>query len=349
MTSLPPYQDHVRLWEDELRDWTPETIFDSHVHLGPPDAMGEMSAERRREPLSTFTALTWPELSRFYSSLYGSKNVCGLIAFGFPLREVDIEAANRYIAELASQEPTVTAFILSDPRNTQRTIAQFHWAKRLGVRFRGVKPYFDFLGKSNYETTMPEFVPSDLLAFMNVKELALMLHTSGLGMSDTGNQNFVRSVCRRYPQVKVVLAHMGRYLDPRQFFEFLDSDVLDYPQVYLETSSVTCSEVYAMALERKDLWSRLVFGSDLPFGAITGVERSFEGTEPGMFLTRDDYEWSDRDLNQRFAKECGALTYNTYHMIKALKDAVEGLRVSAGDRERLKQDIFRNNAALMCG
>ena len=91
--SLTRYDDHVGLWGNELRDWLPDAIFDAHVHLGPPEAMGEISAARRREPLATFTGLVWEELSDFYGSLFSGKTISGLIAFGFPLREVDIEAA----------------------------------------------------------------------------------------------------------------------------------------------------------------------------------------------------------------------------------------------------------------
>ena len=43
---LPPYQDHVRLWADELRAWVPEALFDAHVHIGPAQAVGDCGPGR---------------------------------------------------------------------------------------------------------------------------------------------------------------------------------------------------------------------------------------------------------------------------------------------------------------
>ena len=116
------------------------------------------------------------------------KEIAGLIAFGFPLREVKLEVANQYIIQLMQDNPLIKGFILSDPKDTKRTIRNFEKALSAGVRFSGVKPYFDLLGKSNYQTVMPEFIPRSLLEFMNSEKLVMMLHTSGIGMGDRENQ-----------------------------------------------------------------------------------------------------------------------------------------------------------------
>ena len=94
------YQDHVGLWGTELKEWVPDTIFDAHVHLGSPEVIGKISNERMRVALTTFTSFTWEEAQGWYHDLYSNKKVVGLIAFPFPLFEVNIEAANSYLIEL---------------------------------------------------------------------------------------------------------------------------------------------------------------------------------------------------------------------------------------------------------
>jgi len=340
---IKPYEDHIGLWADELKNWVPDSIFDSHIHLGPAEAMGPISRARQKEPLTTFASFTWQQAEAFYKSLYSGKRIVGLIGFGLPFREVDLELANRYIIDLMRDNPLIKGFVLSDPKDTKRTIRNFDNALRAAVRFSGVKPYYDLLGKSNYHTTMPEFIPRSLLEFMNREKLIMMLHTSGMGMSVAENQEFIKMIAGDFPEIKIVLAHMGRYLKVEQFFEFFDSDVLDCPSVFLGMSSVTSVEVYQKVLSRRDLWSRLLFGSDLPYGLITGVEY-FSKETGSIFITRQQYSWSDPAIQKRFSELRKGLTYNTYHAIKALKDAAEALKLSASQLDGLKRQIFFENA-----
>ena len=345
MDSMKAYQDHTGLWADELSRWVPDTIFDAHVHLGPTEAVGNMSPERLKEALSTYTSFTWEQAQKIYSDLYSGKTIAGAIAFGFPQREVNLEAANEYIINLMRTDPKVKGFVLSHPTDTARTIDNFNLAPKADVRFMGVKPYFDRLGKSNFDTKMEEFLPKDLLEFMNAEELVMMLHTSGVGMSDADNQNFIKKMAAGFPKIKIILAHMGRYTQFGQFFDFLDSDIMDCPSIFLEMSSASESAVYKAALARKDIHDRLIFGSDLPFGLITGVEHWSE-EKGAVFISRDSYSWSDVPLNEKFTDIRSKLSYNTYHTIKALKDAIEELKFSCEEAELLKKKIFLENALL---
>ncbi len=258
-----------------------------------------------------------------------------------PLREADLEDANRYIADVVRRDARVSGFILSDPRDTKRTVAMFREAEKAGVRFRGVKPYYDLLGKSNFDTGMGEFVPRGVLEFMNAERLILMLHTAGMGMCDPANRDFVRGIADDFPHVTVILAHMGRYVKPEDFLPFWSSDVLDRPSVFLEMSSVTEESVYSLVLAREDVRGRVLFGSDVPYGLITGVERwSEEGG--ALFATRDRYHWSEEAQSGRTD-----LTYNTYHSIHALKRVMEEMGLPSEECEELKQKIFCGNARAL--
>ncbi|MFH1921307.1 MAG: amidohydrolase family protein [Planctomycetota bacterium] len=344
--AVPPYADHVGLWADELMAWVPDVIFDAHVHLGPPEVMGALSPERRKMALSTFTSLTWEGLEDVYRRLYRTKRIAGLVAFGFPLREVDVEAANRYVLRVMKNSPKVKGFLLAHPTDAKPSLAMFDAALDEGVRFFGVKPYFDFLGKDVFQSTMPEFIPEPLLEFMDRERLILLLHTSGTGMGDSANQDYLRSVMERFPRVRIILAHMGRYLELGQFHAFCDSGLLEYPMLYLEMSSASLVEVYRRVLSEPNVHGRLLFGSDLPFGLITGVE-SWSETHGPIFVTRESYPWSDPILQESSPLDRNRLTYNTYHTIKALKDALESMRFPAEQVETIKQGVFFGNASAL--
>ena len=346
LVDIPPYEDHVGLWKNELKLWAPDTIFDAHVHLGPPEAVGAFGQERLREPLCTFAGMTLEELETIYSRLFSGKCVAGLIAFPWPVREVNFEAANAYIVGLMKRAPKVKGFLLAHPTDVARTRADFERAHDHGVRFSGVKPYFDFLGKSNYEVTMPEFIPEALLDFMNAEELIMMLHTSGQGMGAPENQEYVHRVLGRYPRIRIIMAHMGRYLRVEDFFGFCDSGLFEYPSLYLEMSSATRTQVYARALENPATHERLLFGTDLPYGMIAGVEAWSEKTGP-VFVSRHRCVSSDEGVNDLFAHDTGRLTYNTYHVIDAFKDALDSVVTDAASAEVLKKKVFHDNAASL--
>ena len=340
------YQDHIGLWNDELKDWMPQTLFDGHIHIGVKEAMGEISEARRKIPLMTFSCLPYEEVVGWYENLYQGKTIAGIIACGFPLMEVNIEAANDYIVSLVKKDKRIRGFILANPKNTQQTIDEFKKAEDKGCKFTGVKPYYDLLGKdilrNGIEATIDEFIPVNLLQFMNEQSLPMILHASSIGMGDKKNQDYVKFIAKEFPNIKIMLAHMGRYENVEQFYNFFDSGCLEYANVYLEMSSATEPKVYEKVLKNKDLWTRLMFGSDLPYGLIQGVEYHSKETGP-TFITRISYPWSDSEMQVRCADLIKKLTYNTYHTIKALKDAIESLKLSAEDLTMLKQNIFCNN------
>lgn len=338
------YSDHIGLWKQELKSWIPDTVFDAHVHLGLPDVIGKINDERLKEPLLTYKSLSWQEVQDFYDKLYSGKTIAGMIVFPFPFRETDIEAANQYIIDLMKKTSLIKGFLLSDPFDIKRTVKIFDTAIKQDIRFYGVKPYYDLLGKSNFKTTMPEFISDKLLDFMNSEKLIMMLHTSGIGMGDKNNQAFVKSITDKFQNIKIILAHMGRYINLEQFDAFIESDVIKHHNIFLEMSSATKKEVYDKVLARKCLHSKLLFGSDLPYGLITGIEH-WSDELGAVFITRDDYAWSDKLLNKRFADLRYTLTYNTYHVIKALKDAMNSAQLNSDEITLLKNKIFLKNAS----
>jgi len=337
------YCDHVGLWARELSAWVPEEIFDAHVHLGPPEVMSRISPQRQRVPLCTFTSLSLAQLRSWHAQLFPRKRVSGFIAFPFPLQEVDITGANRYLIEAMRAAPDLKGFLLAHPTDLALTQSAWGAALAAGVRFCGVKPYFDLLGKSVFECSMAEFIPDSLLRFMDTHELVLMLHTSGNGMGDVANQHFVSGVLERFPGVRIVLAHMGRYLEADEFFRFADSGLLEFPNLYLEMSSATVPAVYARVLQHQLIHRRLLFGTDLPFGLITGME-AWSDQAGAIFVTRDTYRWTDEAVQQASPVRPDQLTYNTYHVLHAFKTALDSLQLPPTEEATLKQAVFRENA-----
>lgn len=346
--SLPGYEDHIGLWKGELKAWLPDRIFDAHVHLGPPEIVTKLVPERNLAQ-TVWLSLKWEEALAGYADLFSGKVIEGAIAFPFPLQEINVAGANEYIAGLLASDKRVKGFMLVNPAEIDAAKKQFYKHEKNGARFYGVKPYYDLLGKSNYDTKMKELLPKDLLQFMNKEKLILMLHTSSIGVGDPAVREYIRMMAGEYPEIKIILAHFGRYLHPDQFLEFMSTDVMSYPSVYLEMSSATSIVAQKSVLARRELWPKLVFGSDMPWAMLDGLEFWDDKTAPGMFLTRTDYQWSDLKLQKKNEATRRKLTCNTYHVIKCFKDAVEQSGIAPADQQELKQNVFCNNALKLFG
>lgn len=92
----------------------------------------------------------------------------------------------------------------------------------------------------------------------------------------------------------------------------------------------------------------MLFGSDLPYGPITGVE-CWSEQRGAIFLSRDDYAWSDPAVQRAHAAERARLTCNTYHTLQSVKTAVMRLGLTGKGETALKEKVFHRNAAALFG
>ncbi|MGI6325490.1 MAG: amidohydrolase family protein [Saccharofermentanales bacterium] len=353
MDSAIRYADHIGLWDQELAVFVPDKIFDVHVHIGLPDIHSEISEERKKMALTTFTSLPADEYAKWNSSLYPGKEIIGSCVFGFPIRETDIGKANQYVTVQSAKNNGLYPFLLISPKDPAVTISQYYEAKSKRIRIYGLKPYFDFVDKKGpfavFDVRMEEFLTDEILRFAEKEKLIIMLHTSGIGVGDYVVRDFISRITEKYTNIKIILAHMGRYCEKSQFVDFYRSDFLDKhinSNIYYDISSVSEKEVYKLIFEKEYLHDKVMFGADLPFGLITGVE-IFSKTHGPIFLTRDTYAWTDTRLAEEFKNEAENLTYNVYHCIKALKDGLEELNLSEKENRKLVNKIFLKNALAM--
>ena len=334
-------RDHLGLWENELKDWMPQTVFDAHIHLGRKEFMlKDFSSLRLETALSSFGHMTIEELDDIYQRLFSGKNVVGMFAFPFPQFEIDNNNSNLYIIELMQRDSRVRGLLRSNPTDISADIKIFSTAESRGVRFHGVKPYFDLLGKSNYETQLKEILPDRLLSFMNSEKLILMLHTTGMGIADKGILEGLSRIVDKYSNIKIILAHMGRYLNIKDFGPFMDSDLCTCENIFFDISFASEKSIYDVVLSDVRLRKRLLFASDNPFGLILGGE-FFKSDGMTELMTRNKYTWSE-DKNYGYN-----MTWNTYHCLKALKDALDEAEKNFLKKESIKNDIFLNNALSM--
>ena len=344
------YEDHVGLWANELKDFMPDMFFDTHEHISPESIIKDMSEERLRVALNTYNCMEWEDLLKIYSDLYSGKTLKYATCFGFVCREIDVRAANSYVLHKAKEDSRILPLLLAAPCDPGALKAGIEEAKELGVKVYGVKPYFEFAKRDGMfnarDVELEDFVPTEALEFCNDNHLVLILHTCGIGMGDPKLRDKIENWLNVYPNMKLILAHMGRFYKPAEFTEFVNSDFMERnrdKQFWFDISSVTDPGVYDEIVSHKDFLDRIMFAADHPYGLFLGVEMYSE-TMGGIFLTReDDYPWADKEMLAKFVEERKGLTYNNYHALKSLKDSIEKY-IPENEREALKKEIFLSRA-----
>lgn len=349
------FEDHIGLWKEELADFMPDRFFDVHEHIGPESVVGPMDEERTRAALTNFTFMEWEDLLRVYASMYPGKELMYAVAFAFPIHEVDVRAANTYVLQKAKEDSRILPLLLATPRDPGALQAGIAEAAAMGVPVYGVKPYFDLADKPGHFTArdveLEEFVTPDMLEYCNRESLVLVLHTCDIGMGSPALREKIQHILDTYPNLKLILAHMGRFYQKEEFFDFLDSDFLEKNRdkpFWFDISSVTDPDVFMRIFAREDLYPRLMFAADHPFGLVPGVEMYSE-TMGGIFLTRDEYPWSDPVMLEQFAEERKNLTFNNYHCLKAVKDAMYANISDPEKLEAVKKALFYGTACQVFG
>ena len=239
--------------------------------------------------------------------------------------------------------PEVRGFLLAHPTDLTPTLAAWEAALAAGVRFAASNRTSIYCARASLNAPCADSSRFRSAITWTHQQLVLMLHTSGNGMGDLSNQQYVRGVLGTLSRHQNRAGHMGRYLQADEFFRFADSGLLDYPGLYLEMSLATLPAVYARVARVPAIHRRLLFGTDLPFGLITGIE-AWSERAGAIFVTRDTYPWTDQATQQASPVRPEQLTYNTYHVLRAFKTALDALGLPSAEEAAIKQAVFRKNA-----
>lgn len=323
------------IYEQELSPWLPPHMIDIHVHVGLAEHAGPVSPERRKAiwALDVAQAQSWEQLRQNYSLLFPGRRVSAL-AFGGVYREVDIDAANAYVkAGVSEPRNDAHGLFITRPQWDARRVAE-----AMARGFLGIKPYPDLAPPEIGNPGIFDFLPRSHLATLNELGGILMLHVPREGrLGDADTIREVLEIADRYPQIKLIIPHIGRaYCLPtaqRGLPHFAD-----HRGIYFDTSANLNPNVFQLALETVGP-ERLLFGTDLPVMMMRGV-REYEG-EKYINYTDGPYSWN---VNRKSSEEEARYTYYLYEEVRALIAAVQRCGMGTAETEQI---MYSNSARIL--
>jgi len=267
-----------------LRDFVPAEIFDIHVHPFRADHFASNPWKFLPENQVFGCAEHRSALSRYMpaSTIHG-------LYFGMPHPSADRPAINTWIADEVSQHgtPLSRTLMLVSPDDDREVVAT---ALRSG-RFCGIKVYHCYSSRPDtMNATIEEYAPDWMWELLHETQGVLLLHiVRDRAMADPDNQRSLRRLCRAYPNVRLILAHIGRSFNYRHGREGLHA-VADLDNAVVDTSAICESEAFAAALKvlgpRRVLWGS-DFGVSEARGRCVSTGDSFFWLHPENL--RDDH------------------------------------------------------------
>jgi predicted TIM-barrel fold metal-dependent hydrolase len=328
---------------DQHLDYLPARMIDIHTHvwLGSSRRAGPLPVERRGPTWPSRVAPQNPiaDLQETYRLMFPRQAVTPVI-FGPATQEYDLEGSNAYVSE-AARQANVPAFIVTTP---EWTAAELEERVNAG-RFIGLKPYLEFAPPhiASDDITVFDFLPRHHLEVADAHGWIVMLHIPRRSrLRDPLNLEAMLEIEHRYPNVSLVIAHIGRAYCPEDVGDAFDV-LKDARRMHFDFCANTSA--YAMeCLLRAVGPRRVVFGSDMPVVRMRMrriCERGFyvNIVPPGLYGDISD----DPHMREVSEEEGNKLSFFMYEELLAFREAAGAAGLSTKDVE----DVMYNNAARL--
>jgi hypothetical protein len=329
---MPSYLDRVDLpfYRRNLEEQLPERIIDIHCHVG------RMEHVDRSISLPAFwadrmcQAFSADAMMQTYRMLMPGKKVQP-VWFAFPRRNVHLDEANSYAARAAHEYGT-SSLLVTRPTWTQDEV----WQRAKAGGHRGLKPYFYLVeGKPAADVTVFDCLPHAHLDLANKHGWIVVLHLPrSRRLADPSNLAQVKEICTTYPNIKLIIAHVGRAYC-RSFALAGLPALKNCDKLYWDFSANCNQEVMEMLLQQVEP-QRILYGSDLPLVAMR-LKRICEGDNYINLVRKTRYNDAQ---TRRDPENEDTFTSLLYESIAAFLRAAQARGLSRADIG----DVFHDNA-----
>jgi glutamate-1-semialdehyde 2,1-aminomutase len=200
--------------------------------------------------------------------------------------------------------------------------------------FVGLKCYHVYSDhRPTFDSEVEDFLPESQVQLAGELGLVVMLHlVCSRALAEKSNRDWIRATCRKYPRMRLILAHAARGFNPHHTIHGID-DLRGLENVWFDTSAVTECGAFEAILSVFG-HRRLLYGSDFPVSHLRG--RCVAICDTFVWLTPEDLP---REVE--YAMLSPALV--GLESLRVLKLAARHTRLS----DRQVEDVFYHNALAL--
>ncbi len=301
----------------------PKAVFDAHAHVyrkrdvAPRPSLVEAGPE----------SVGFAEWQAAVAPLFPESALAGGLLLPYPSRDGNVREANAFAVAEAARARGCRAGILATPGMAR---AEAEALLRNPV-VAALKPYHVYAPVQPTSTAeIADYLPAWAWELAQDHGLVIVLHlVRDRALADPANQRALRTLCRRWPGAKLLLAHAGRGFHAPNTVQGIHA-LQGLENLWFDAAAVCESAAMRAVLEnfgpRKLLW-----GSDFPVSLLRGR----------CVTWGDGFAWVTADLAQDHPEAFhGRPLPVGIESLRALAEAAEIAGLEAGDLE----DIFFNNA-----
>jgi predicted TIM-barrel fold metal-dependent hydrolase len=321
---------NTKIYKEELAEFLPEKIFDAHIHIFDDSCIKPGHQFPPQSCYMKFGGVFPLEtcLKELADQLPEQKIYIN--HFGHPSVESDLDACAKYTGKVSDNE-NYFGMTLVSPHDRPEDVKK----RVIDNKLIGYKPYVNFVDwKDSADITINDMLPAEQMELANEKGLIITLHIPRPGrLGDPINQKQMVELCRNYPNVKIIFAHIGRAYYLNNVIGNLDG-IANCPNAYIDTAMVSHEGILEYTF-RNFPRERILFGSDAPIALLKG--KSVEINNQYAYLMGEDYRIGtviyDADKAVKF-------TTFYYEQLRGLKLASQRAGLSKCEIE----NMFFNNA-----
>ena len=324
-----------KIYYEEIADFIPDKIIDAHAHVWLPGMKRSKPKGSAAWTAKVAPDMTYEDLVQTQSDLYPGKSVTSVI-MGSPTCFLD--KVNAYVTEIM-QKHSLPCLYCTNYNTTKEEILN-----AMAKGYIGIKPYLANCAPyiPANEVRIFDFLPHEHLELMNEIGGVVMLHVPRpQRLKDPVNLAQMVEIDERYPNAKVIIAHIGR--------AYVYDDIGDAFDVVKNTKNLYydfSANVYGYAMERLiDAvgTKRIMFGSDMPYAKMR-MYRIDDGGKYVNVVPRGLYGDVSADPHMRETDEENITTF-IYEELLALKGAAKKLGLTKDE----VADLMYNTAAECYG
>jgi predicted TIM-barrel fold metal-dependent hydrolase len=330
-----------KYYEQRLKDYLPDSIFDVHTHVYLPQV--RLEGEKRTVTWPSLVADSNPieDLIETGKLMFPGKNYKALI-FGTPTIGADLSKENGYVAKAAKQAD-MPSLMLVHPQMSAQEVEK----GLVEGGFKGIKVYLSYAPMyiPVPEIRIFDFLTHEHLEVCDKLGLAVMLHISrNARLRDPVNIAQMIEIEETYKNIDLIIAHVGRAYcnhDVGDAFEKLSKT----KKMRFDFSANTNDWVFEQLIKAVGP-ERILFGSDLPIARMRMRRIEEDGVyknvvQRGMYGDVSD----DKNMKEVDSPEADELSFFMYEIMDNFRKASQRTGLSAADVEK----VFWGNGAGLFG
>lgn len=317
-----------RLFEERLRSFVPPNAFDAHAHLYD---LRHLCPQASSDGFGGPPAIDHDVLLHTMQGWMGDRVIRDGLYFPFPVRHLDVPAANAMLAEAIKDRPGSRGLMIIRPQDDPAQVEH----ELLANNFAGFKVYHVFAERPDtFNATQDEFLPIWAWELADKHGLWITMHmVLPKALADPRNASYIVEKCLRHANARLVLAHAARGFHASHTVEAIDV-LRGIDNVYFDTSAI-CEPTAFEAILRATGVTRLMCGSDFPVSENRG--RAVSIGDGFAWLYEHNVAWNEWPHGRPIPVGLESLL--------ALKQACRTMCLNDGDIER----IFSKNARELLG